>query len=122
MSRLYANIKALCKYKGVQISDIESPLPAGTISRYERRGTIGNLPIDLVYRASTMLGVSIEELYEKDMAGEIKKESFRHELHGIFRKNELSEEDIKELHQQVDIILEYAKKKKDEPQTDCAWK
>ena len=44
------------------------------------------------------------------------------QIHGIFRKGELSDEDVKDLKRQVGLIIEYANKKKDEPQTDCSWK
>ena len=112
MSRLYDNIKALCKYRGVHIRDIEKPLKAGTISRYERRGTIMNLPIGVVHRASKVLDVSIEELLEKDFANEIWCEKMSNEIYGIFKRSELSDELVEDLHKQVDLILEYAKKKK----------
>ena len=114
MSRLYDNIKALCKYRSVLMSDIEKPLNAGTISRYERRGTIMNLPIGLVYRASKMLDVPIEKLLETDIANEIWGEKMSNEIYGIFKKSELSDELVEDLHKQVDLILEYAKKKRTE--------
>ena len=114
MSRLYDNIKALCKYRSVLMSNIEKPLNAGTISRYERRGTIMNLPIGLVYRASKMLDVPIEKLLETDIANEIWGEKLSNEIYGIFKKSELSDELVEDLHKQVDLILEYAKKKRTE--------
>jgi hypothetical protein len=114
MSRLYDNIKALCKYRSVLMSDIEKPLSAGTISRYEHKGTIMNLPIGLVYRASKMLDVPIEKLLETDIANEIWGEKMSNEIYGIFKKSELSDELVEDLHKQVDLILEYAKKKRTE--------
>ena len=40
------------------------------------------------------------------------------QIHGIFRKGELSDEDVEELKRQVDLFLKYTDKKKDEPQTE----
>lgn len=112
MSRLYDNIKALCRFKGVKMRDIEAPLKPGTISRYERRGTIDNLPIWLIYKAAKMLGVAVEDLLEKDMANELKLEEQKKKIYGVFRQCELSDDLIEDLKEQVDIILEYANRGK----------
>lgn len=74
MSRLYKNIKVVCKRNNIKMAEIEAPNKAGAISRYERRGKIMKLPLDMVYRISKSSGVSIEDLIEKDIETEIKRE------------------------------------------------
>lgn len=120
MSLLYNNIKTMCNYKDIKMSDLEMPSKPGTISRYERRGTIKNLPVWMVCKAAKMFEVSVEDLTEKDLAGMIRREEAEHTLYGIFREWELANEDIDDLRDQIDKILEYAEKKKS--QTDCAWR
>ena len=56
------------------MAEIEAPNKAGAISRYERRGKIMKLPLYMVYRISKSSGVSIEDLIEKDIETEIKRE------------------------------------------------
>lgn len=121
MSLLYDNIKSLCKYKGVKISDIEksSHSEIGTISRYERRGNMDNLPIRIVVTASELLDVPIETLIKKGLMEEIREQETKAKIYGVFRECELSDDVIADLEEQVDIILKYAKKKQaDTPQTE----
>ena len=80
MSRLYKNIKYLCKANAVNIADIEKPMKAGYISRYERRDAILSLPLWIVIRVSKKCNVSIDDLIEKDIAQEHELRKVRNEI------------------------------------------
>lgn len=80
MSRLYDNIRSLCKQNGVKISQIEAPKKAGFISRYEKRGAIMELPLQMVYQIAKECHVSIEDLIEKDFTTTLKLAEVRSEI------------------------------------------
>lgn len=65
MSMIYENIKAVCKHYGIKVRDIESPLSAGSISRYEAKGKIHELPIYILAKLSQASGVPIDDIVKK---------------------------------------------------------
>ena len=99
MSRLYRNIKAVCKENGIKISQAESPYKAGFISRYEARDAIMELPLFMVYHIAKNCGVSIEDLIEKDLSTEYQLAVIRNEIEHLKEK-------------ELELI----------EQTDCPWK
>lgn len=99
MSRLYRNIKTVCKKNGITIKQVESPYNAGFISRYEARDAIMELPLFMVYHIAKNCGVSVEDLIEKDFSAEYQLVEIREEI-----------ERLKE--REAKLIK----------QTDCPWK
>ena len=79
-TRLYKNIKYVCKINSVRLADIEEPREAGTISRFEKRGNVMNLPVWILYNVYRKTGVTIEDLIEKDLTADRKTEPQTHEI------------------------------------------
>ena len=80
MSRLYSNIKCLCTVNKVAMRAIEAPMQAGSISRYENRGKIEDLPVWLVCKAAMAFGVTVEDLMKRDFARELEAEKIKAEM------------------------------------------
>lgn len=80
MSRLYNNIKWVCKQNNVQIADIEKPMKAGYISRHERRNAIECLPLWVLIKVSNACNVSIDELINRDLKSEAELELIKTEI------------------------------------------
>lgn len=86
MSIIYDNIKAVCKHYGIKIRDIESPLSAGSISRYEAKGKIYELPIYILVKLSQRSGVPIDDIIKKDIASEIELTEIREQIECLKRR------------------------------------
>ena len=86
MSVLHDNIKYVCKKNGINIRDIEKPMKAGFISRYERRNGIMNLPIWVFVKISNNCNVSIDDLIYKDLKGEAELDAIRSEIKRLKEK------------------------------------
>mgnify|MGYP003295251626 CR=1 FL=1 len=80
MSKLYSNIRYLCSANNIKMVDIESPMQPGTISRYEKRGKIEDLPISIVCKAAKTFCVSVEDLINRDFAREKEAETIKEEI------------------------------------------
>lgn len=80
MSKLYDNIRSVCKQNGLNLGDFEKPRTAGFISRYERRGAIMELPIGLIYIIAKECHVTVENLIEDDISLEAEIAKVRAEI------------------------------------------
>lgn len=85
---IYDNIKAICKFYGVKIADIESPATKGFISRYEARGKIHELPIYILDKLSQASGVPIDDIIKKDIASEIELAEIREQIERLKKRAE----------------------------------
>ena len=92
---LYDNLRYLTKVKKVRMADIEYPLRAGWISRLHRRNTINKLSIECLYNASKLLGVSMEDLIELDLASKYKTEYIKAEIEKLREEANILEERLK---------------------------
>lgn len=88
MSVIYANIKAICKHYGIKIRDIESPLSVGSISRYEAKGKINELPIFILNKLSRESGVPIDDIVKKDMSYKIELAEIREQIECLKKREE----------------------------------
>lgn len=92
---LYDNLRYLAKVKKVRMADIEYPLKAGWISRLHRRNAINKLSIECLYNASKLLGVSMEDLIELDLASIYKTEYIKAEIERLREEANILEERLK---------------------------
>lgn len=111
MSRLYDNIKYICKANGVKLAEIEFPMKAGYISRHERRENILSLPLWILLKVSVCCNVSIDDLVNKDIASDAELNAVRAEIERLrARERELADDGC------TTADSNY------ERQTDCGWK
>lgn len=76
---LYNNIRGLAKEKGIKMSELDKPYGPGYISRMQNNG-ISKLDIGIVYRASKLLGVAMEDLIDKDLVKEARRTEIQAEI------------------------------------------
>ena len=86
MSLIYDNIRAICKHHGIKVSYIEHPRSAGSISRYEARGKIDELPIYMLTKLSQESGVPIDDIVKKDMSYKITLTELREQIESLKRR------------------------------------
>ena len=86
MSLIYDNIKAICKHHGIKVSYIEHPRSAGSISRYEARGKIDELPIYMFNKLSQESGVPIDDIVKKDISYKIELTELREQIERLKRR------------------------------------
>lgn len=86
MSLIYDNIKAICKHHGIKVGYIEYPRSAGSISRYEARGKIDELPIYMLTKLSQESGVPIDDIVKKDMSYKIELTELREQIESLKRR------------------------------------
>ena len=86
MSLIYDNIRAICKHHGIKVSYIESPRSAGSISRYEARGKIDELPIYMLTKLSQESGVPIDDIVKKDISYKIELTELREQIESLKRR------------------------------------
>lgn len=84
---LYKNIKALSKYKGVKIGDVEHScgVQAGYISRL-KRNSIQMVKLDVILAFSDALGVTVQSLVREELWKQIENEELKAEIRKLEKK------------------------------------
>lgn len=89
MGRLHDNLRYLARAKNIKISDLEREMNVS--NGYISRGK--GLSLMSVYRASKLLGVSMEYLIEKDYSKSERIEAVKTEIERLEKELEVLEKD-----------------------------
>lgn len=85
-SKLFNNIKYLCWLKGVKVYELEQDYYTGKLGALERSNRMYQAPLDLIYFCAKKLGVTVEDLVEKDYVNETELEKVRRQIEELEAK------------------------------------